>query len=111
MAIPTNLFEKVALYRDSGLAFMHNSYPLINRMNKKLKEFDRISGNLGDSITYSLFPKFFAQDGLEVGTTNDAVQRVRTLVADKTKHIAFDFSAEQYIFNARDYMDASVKQL
>ncbi len=105
MTVLTNAFQNVALYRDSGLAYLINKFPMIHKFNKKFKDFDRLDGNLGNTVTYDLPPRFLAQEGLIVGGTNDAVQRVRSLVTDKSQHVAFDFSAEQYIFNAEDYMD------
>lgn len=106
MAVLDNVLQNVATYQMSGLAFLLNRYPMIHNFNKKFKNFDEtVANNRGATVTYDLPPKFVTQDGLEVTTFLPAEQRVRSLTADKKKHVAFEFSAEQYIFNAEDYME------
>lgn len=104
MAIPSNILQQVQTYQMSGLAFLLNNSPFIGTTNKKFKNFNTLTANRGDTVTFDLTPRMVAQDGLVAGS-QPAVQRVENLVCDKAKNIPFDFTNQQFIFNAREYMD------
>ena len=99
-----NILQQVTTYNDSGLALLLNSFAFISKANMRYRNFDRIDKNLGDSVDFDLRPRMTTTDSLVV-TFQPAVQRVQTLVVNKEASTAYDFTAQQFIFNVRDYMD------
>ena len=104
MALPTNAFEQVITYNDSGLALLLNSNAFLSKANKKFKDFDKGPKNLGDTVSFDLPPRYTTNSSL-VATFQDSVQRVQNLTVDQAENVAYAFSAQQFIFNAREYMD------
>lgn len=104
MALPTNTLQQVQTYNDSNLAFLLNHYAFINKANKKFKDFDKIECNLGDTVTFDLPPRYTTNSTL-VATFQDSEQRVQSLTVDQAVNTAYAFSAQQFIFNVRDYME------
>jgi hypothetical protein len=102
--MPTNILQQVETYQRSGLAFLINSFAFINKANKKFKNFDKIEANLGDTVTFDLPPRFTTNSTL-VATFQDSEQRVQSLTVDQAYNTAYSFSAQEFIFNAEDYMD------
>lgn len=102
--MPNNVLQQVTTYNDSGLAFLLNSFAFINKSNTKFKDFDKIEKNLGDSVEFDLPPRFTTTNSLVV-TFQAAEQRVQTLTVSEQASTAYEFSAQQFIFNTRDYMD------
>jgi hypothetical protein len=109
MALGDNFFQKVETYNESGLALLLNSFAFISKSNKKFKHFDAdIPKNLGDSVSFDLPPRFTTTSSLAISDPADwqnARQRVLNLVVDQQAATAYEFSAQQFIFSARDYMD------
>ena len=99
-----NILQTVTTYNDSGLALLLNSYAFITKSNMKFKDFDRLDKNLGDSVEFDLPPRFTTTNSLVV-TFQSAEQRVQTLTVDKQVSTAYEFTAQQFIFNVRDYME------
>jgi hypothetical protein len=104
MALPTNVLEQVATYQSSNLAYLLNHYCFINKSNKKFKNFEKLEANLGSTVTFDLPPRYTTTDTLIV-SFQDSEQRSLSLTVDQSKNVAASFSAEQFIFNVRDYMD------
>lgn len=102
--MPNNILQQVQTYNDSGLALLLNSYAFINKANMKFKDFDRIEANLGDTVDFDLPPRFTTTNSL-VATFQSAEQRVKSLVVNQQASTAYEFSAQQFIFNVRDYME------
>jgi hypothetical protein len=100
----TNVLQTVQTYNDSNLALLLNSYAFIGTANMKFKDFDRVEKNLGDSITFDLPPRFTTSNTL-VASFQGADQRAATLTVDQAANVAYEFSAQEFIFNVRDYMD------
>lgn len=103
--MPNNILQQVVTYNESNLAFLLNSFAFINKANKKFKNFnDNVPKNLGDTVSFDLPPRFTTTNSLVV-SFQGAQQRVFNLSVDKEISTAYEFTAQQFIFNARDYMD------
>jgi hypothetical protein len=88
----------------SGLAFLQNLNCFIGTANTKFKDFDKLEANLGSSVGIELPPRFTTSNTL-VASFQDSEQRVSTLTVDQAANTSYAFSAQQFIFNVRDYMD------
>jgi hypothetical protein len=105
MAAPANILQQVATYNESGLALLQNLYCFLSTSNKKFQRFnDDIPKNLGDVVNFDLPPRFNTTNSLVV-TFQSAVQRVQPLVVNQQASTAYEFTAQQFIFNVRDYME------
>lgn len=104
MAVPTNNLVQVQTYQKASLAPLLNQFVFIETSNKKFKNFENLTANLGDTVTFDLTPRYITVDGL-IAQTQPSTQRVQTLTVDKSKNVAFDFTSQQFIFNVKDYMD------
>jgi len=101
--MPTNILQAVQTYNESNLALLLNSYAFISTANKKFKDFDRIPKNLGDTVLFDSPPQMTTNASL-VASFQAAVQRTHTLTVDQQVSTAYEFTAQQFIFNVRDYM-------
>lgn len=105
MPAPTNILQQVITYNRSNLALLLNSFCLISTSNKKFQRFnDDIPKNLGDTVSFDLPPRFTTTNSLVV-SFQSAVQRVQQLTVNQQASTAYEFTAQQFIFNVRDYMD------
>jgi hypothetical protein len=104
MALPNNILQTVATYQKAELAWMLNSCCAINLANKKFKNFQNETANLGDTITFDLTPRATSQYGL-ITNTLPAVQRVQNLICSQAINSSIAFSDQQFLFNVSDYMD------
>lgn len=103
--MPTNILQQVITYNESNLALLLNSFAFISTSNKKFQRFnDDIPKNLGDTVSFDLPPRFTTTNSLVV-SFQSAVQRVQNLTVDQQASTAYEFTAQQFIFNVRDYMD------
>ena len=103
--MPTNVLQQVITYNESNLALLLNSFCFISTSNKKFQRFnDDVPKNLGDTVSFDLPPRFTTTNSLVV-TFQAAVQRVQQLTVSQQASTAYEFTAQQFIFNARDYMD------
>ena len=100
----TNILQTVTTYNDSGLALLLNSFAFVATSNTKFKDFDRLSKNLGDTVEFDRPPRMTTTNSLVV-SFQSAVQLVQTLTVDQQASTAYEFTAQQFIFNVRDYMD------
>ncbi len=104
MAAPTNILQTVQTYQKAELAWLLNEYVAINLFNKKFKDFQDKTANLGDSITFDTTPRYITYNGLVI-TNQPSVQRVQTLVCSQASNVAAAYTDQQFIFNVREYMD------
>lgn len=103
--MPNNVLQQVITYNESNLALLENSYALIETANKKYVGFnDDIPKNLGDAVQFDSPPQLTTTDSLVV-SFQPAVQKVHTLTVNKQVSSAYEFTAQQFIFNVRDYTD------
>lgn len=100
-----NILQQVITYNESNLALMLNSFAFISTANMKFQRFnDDIPKNLGDTVSFDLPPRFTTTNSLVVNFQS-AEQRVQQLAVNKQASTAYEFTAQQFIFNVRDYMD------
>lgn len=106
MPSPTadNILQQVQTYQMSNLAYLQNLNCFIATANTRFKDFDKIEANLGSTVTFDLPPRFVTANSL-VATFQPAVQRVQSLSVNNAYNTSYVFSAEQFIFNVRDYME------
>lgn len=102
----TNVLETVQTYQKSNIAYLLNQFCFINKANKKFKDFNKLTANLGDTVTFDLPPRYSTADSL-VATFQDSAQRKQTLTVDKSKNVGMIFTAQEDIFNLEpmDYMN------
>ena len=104
MAGPVNILQQVITYNESNLALLLNLFAFISTANMKFQRFnDDIPKNLGDTVSFDLPPRFTTTNSLVV-TFQSAVQRVQQLTVNQQASTAYEFTAQQFIFNVRDYM-------
>lgn len=105
IAMANNILQQVVTYNESNLALLLNSFCFLSTSNKKFMGFnDSQPKNLGDTVSFDLPPRFTTTNSLVV-TFQPAVQRVQRLTVDQQASTAYEFTAQQFIFNVRDYMD------
>lgn len=104
MAIPNNQLQNVQTYQKAELAWMLNEFVAIRTANKKFKDFNNVSANLGDSVSFDLAPRASTKNGLVV-SSQPSVQRVQSLICSQAVHSSSAYSDQQFIFNVEDYMD------
>jgi hypothetical protein len=104
MSVPANILQQVQTYQLSGLAFMQNLNCFIGTANTKFKNFNQLEANLGSTVTFDLPPRMTTTNSL-VASFQPADQRVQSLVVDQQQSVSYEFTAQQFIFNVKDYME------
>lgn len=104
MAVPNNILQNVQTYQKAELAWLLNSFVGIKMANKKFKNFNEMTANLGDTVTFDLPPRFIGYNGLVI-TQQQSAQRVQPLVCSQAQNISAGYTDQQFIFNVRDYME------
>lgn len=104
MATPVNVLQTVQTYQKAELAWLLNSFVGINIANKKFKNFNDLTGNLGDTVTFDTTPRYISYAGLQI-TEQPSTQRVQSLICSQAANVAAAYTDQQFIFNVRDYMD------
>lgn len=103
--MPINILQQVITYNESNLALLLNSFCFISTSNKKFKNFnDDIPKNLGSVVSFDLPPRFTTTNSLVV-SFQSANQRVQQLAVNQQASTAYEFTAQEFIFNVRDYME------
>jgi hypothetical protein len=103
MAAPDNILQQVQTYQESNLAYLINLNCFITTANTKFLNFEDKIGNLGDTVTFDLPPRFITANSL-IANFQGSVQRVQTLTVNNAINVAYDFTSQQIIFNVEDYM-------
>ncbi len=104
MTVPVNVLQTVQTYQKAELAWLLNSFVGINLANKKFKNFNDLTANLGDTVTFDTTPRYISYAGLVI-TEQPSVQRVQSLTCSQAANVAAAYTDQQFIFNVRDYMD------
>lgn len=114
MATPVNVLQTVQTYQKAELAWLLNTFCGISLSNKKFKNFNDLTANLGDTVTFDTTPRYISYAGLQI-TEQPSSQRVQSLICSQAANVAAAYTDQQFIFNVRDYMDrfgmAAVKEL
>ena len=104
MAIPQNQLQNVQTYQKAELAYLENEFAFIPNTNRKWQNFNELTANLGDTVTFDGPARYIGYNGLVV-TMQPSVQHVIQLVCSQAYNVATSFTDQQYIFNARSYLD------
>ena len=99
----TNILQQVQTYQMAHLAFLQNENCFVSTANTKFKDFEKLVGNLGDTVTFDKPPRMTSTNSL-VATFQPADQRVQTLVCNQPASVSYAFSSNQFIFNVENYM-------
>lgn len=112
--VPVNILQTVQTYQKAELAWLLNDFVGISKANKKFKDFNDLTANLGDTVTFDLTPRFQSFAGLVI-TEQPSVQRVQSLTCSQAANVSQAYTDQQFIFNVREYMErfgmAAVKEL
>lgn len=98
MTTPANILQTVQTYQMGGLAYLLNLNCFLSTCNTRFKDFNKMTANLGDAVTFDLPPRARSINNLVV-TFEAAVQRVQTLVCDQQQSYAITVTSQQQIFN------------
>ena len=104
MAAPINILQVVQTYQMAGLAALQNLNCFMGTANTKYKNFDKITANLGDTVTFDKTPRFTSTNSL-VLAYQPADQRVQSLTVNQPFSVSYEFNTSQFIFQAREYME------
>lgn len=104
MPAPNNILQQVITYQKSALAYLQNLSCFIHTANKKFENFENLIANLGQTVSFTKPTRFTSADSL-VATFQTVEQRVQTLTVDQAKNVSYDFTAQQFIFNADEFME------
>lgn len=108
MADVVNILQQVATYQSSDLAYLINLNCFVTTSNTKFLNFEDKIGNLGDTVTFDRTPRYVTANSLVI-TSQSSVQRVQTLVVDNAQNVAYNFTAQQILFNVEEYWDKFAK--
>ena len=110
MASPdvTNILQQVATYQQSDLAYLINLNCFITTANTKFLNFEDKIGNLGDTVTFDLPPRYVTAQSLGANFQG-SVQRVQTLTVNNAQNVAYNFTSQQILFNVEEYWDKFAK--
>ncbi len=104
MTTPVNVLQTVQTYQKAELAWLLNSFVGINIANKRFKNFNDLTANLGDTVTFDTTPRYISYAGLVI-TEQPSVQRVQSLICSQAANVSAAYTDQQFIFNVRDYMN------
>lgn len=114
MTTPTNILQTVQTYQKAELGWLLNEFYAIRNANKRFQNFNDLTANLGDTVTFDTTPRFISYAGLQI-TQQPSVQRLQSLVCSQAFNSSQGYSDQQFIFNVREYMErfgmAAMKEL
>lgn len=110
MASPdtTNILQQVQTYQSSDLAYLINLNCFVTTSNTKFLNFEDMIGNLGDTVTFDRTPRYVTANSLVI-TAQGSVQRLQTLTVNNAQNVAYNFTAQQVLFNVEEYWDKFAK--
>lgn len=103
MAVPANYLQQVQTFQMSGLALLQNYSCFISTANTKFREFNKMTANLGDTVTFNRPSRFVYQPSLSVNF-QPATQLVQPLTVNQQGNASYIFTSQQLIFNVEDYL-------
>lgn len=114
MVAPNNILRNVATYQRADLAWMLNEFVFINTANKKFKDFNKLTANLGDTVTFELTSRYITTAGLVI-SQQPTEQRFQTLTCTQAANVTASYTDQQFIFNVEEYIKefgmAGIKEL
>lgn len=104
MTTPVNVLQTVQTYQKAELGWLLNEFYAIRETNKKFQNFNSLTANLGDTVTFDTTPRFISYAGLVI-TQQPSVQRLQSLVCSQAWNSSQGYTDQQFIFNVREYME------
>jgi hypothetical protein len=100
-----NILQAVQTYQMAGLAYLQNLNCFLATSNMKFDNFQDMTGNLGDTVTFDLPPRFTTTNSL-VANFQDVEQRKQSLTVDQPVSSSYAFTNQEQVFNldANDYL-------
>lgn len=105
MSLPNNILQQVQTYQDGALAYLQNLCCFVSTANTRFKDFNKLTANLGDTVTFDRPPRYTTTNGTLVATFQPSTQLVQTLTVSQAVNTAYAFSDQQFIFNTEEYME------
>ncbi len=102
--LPANTLQTVQTYQKAELAWLLNTFVMVSQSNKKFKNFNDLTANLGDTVNFDTTPRYISYAGLVI-TEQPSVQRLQSLICSQAANVAAAYTDQQFILNVRDYMD------
>lgn len=99
----SNILQQVQTYQLSALGYLQNLCCFISNANTRFKEFEKLVGNLGDTVTFDLQPRLITNNSLVV-SAQPGIQRVQALVCNYPKSTFLSFTSQQFMFQVEEYM-------
>lgn len=93
-----NILQQVQTWQQANLAFLLNSFAFLKNSNKKFKNFQEISNQLGSTVTFERPPRFTTTNSL-IAQFQSAEQNTQSLTVDKQISVSYEFTAQQIVFN------------
>ena len=103
MTNPTNILQQVRTYQAAALAYLQNSYCLIDLANKKFKNFQSLTANLGTTVDFELPYRFRVVNSL-IAQFEPTEQRIHPLTVDKQGSVSVAYTASEMLYNVKEYM-------
>lgn len=103
MTNPTNLLQQVRTYQAAALAYLQNTYCLIDISNKKFKNFQTLTANLGTTVDFELPYRFRAVNSL-IAQFEPTEQRLHPLTVNQQASVSVAYTAQEILYNVQDYM-------
>lgn len=105
-SLPENILRAVQTWQPSGLAYFENLMCFGEQANKKFKDFQKMEGNLGSTVTFDVPPDSIGANGL-VATFQGSTQKLESLTCDQAYNVSRMFTNQQDVFNLEStkYMD------
>src|SRR6185369_2590377 len=97
-----NILVGVTTFNKAGLVQLENENCLIANANKKFLNFQNITGNLGQTVSYELPSKYRVVHSL-TGEQQPIVQRLQTITVNRPYLVQVGYSAEQLVYNLENY--------
>lgn len=98
-----NILVQVQTYQKGMLAFQSNYGCFASTCNTRFKNFQNLTANLGDSVSFDKPYRFVMTNGL-VADFQPIEQRQHTLTCDKSANISVPISNQQWIFTLDEFM-------
>lgn len=101
MSVEQNLLVNVPTWQKAELAWMLNSFVVMEIANKRFRDFENLAAQLGTSVTFRLAPRMTTQAGL-LAATQPITQRLQNLTVTQATNCSVPMDAFQQIYNDLD---------
>lgn len=103
-ASANSLLQSVQTYQMAQSAIIDNTFVWINKANKQFKDFQNFTGQLGDTVTYDLQPRFNVSAGL-VANFQSLDQRFQSITCGSALNCSYTYTSQQFIFQINNYLE------